>query len=71
MGRNPIGLFDAFDILSNPYEINSPPIQEIIIYCETRFRAALPYIADADPSSKDWMLNVLYREVVSNSSMVL
>jgi hypothetical protein len=69
MGRSPIGLFDAYDLLGNPYEIDVLPIQDIIIYCETRFRAALPFIVGAEASTRSWMLNILFREVVSNNDI--
>jgi hypothetical protein len=63
MGPKSIGLFDAFDLQLDPYVIR-PPFQDIILYCEARFRRILPAIAEADPIDKLWMVRTMRKELV-------
>ena len=66
MDRTPISLFNAYDLQSPPYSINVLPTEEVILYCEARFRRALHAVLAAEDDNRNWMLNILNKELVSH-----
>ena len=65
MSHVPItGLFNAYDLQINPYEEDKINSQEVVNYCEARFRVALQQIMKRSDADQEWMLKVFYRELV-------
>ena len=57
-------LFNAYDLQPNPYEKDRISSQEVVNYCEARFRVALQEIMKRSDADQEWMLKVLYQELV-------
>lgn len=65
MSHVPItNFFNAYDLQINPYEEDKINSQEVVNYCEARFRVALQEIMKHSDADQEWMLKVLYRELV-------
>jgi len=65
MSRLPITkLFKPFDLQPNPYEEHKIDSQAVVMCCEARFRVALQKIMKRSDADQEWMLKVLYRELV-------
>jgi len=68
MSRSAIHLFSTYDLVQNPYNEDNLRIQDLIYYCEVRFRAALVALSNEEEDEKIiWMRTALGSEVVSNS----
>lgn len=64
MSYKPIPLFNAFDLQPDPYEAALIDVQEVVYYCEARFRAALRALLDTTEENQDWKMRILFRELV-------
>ena len=65
MTRIPItNLFNAYDLQHNPLEEDKIRSQEVVNYCEARFRVALQEIMKRSEKDQKWMFKILYREMV-------
>lgn len=65
MSANPItNLFNAYDLQTNPYEADKINCQEVVDYCETRFRVALQAMLNSTKEDNVWMTKALFRELV-------
>ena len=58
-----INLFNAYDLQSDPYEADKINCQEVVDYCEARFRVALQAMVDVIEEDKIWMTKTLFREL--------
>jgi hypothetical protein len=65
MSYNAIDLFNAYDLQPNPYVAGAIDVQEVVKYCEARFRAALQAMLIATEEDQAWMFKTLFRELVS------
>jgi hypothetical protein len=64
MPRIPIThLFNAYDLQVNPLEEDKIKSQEVVNYCEARFRVAMQAIMGASEKDQKWMFGILYREM--------
>ena len=71
MSRSAIHLFNVYDLVQNPYNEDKLRIQDLIYYCEARFRTALIAISDEVEEVKvKWMREVLGQEVVSMANCI-
>ena len=59
-----INLFNAYDLQADPYETDKINCQEVVDYCEARFRVVLQAMIDVIEEDKIWMSKVLFRELV-------
>jgi hypothetical protein len=57
-------LFNAYDLQVNPLQDDKIKSQEVINYCEARFRVALQAIMRRSEKDHRWMYKILYREMV-------
>jgi hypothetical protein len=57
-------LFNAYDLQIDPYEADKINCQEVVDYCETRFRAALQAMNTVINEHLGWMTVALFRELV-------
>jgi hypothetical protein len=65
MTRVPIThLFNAYDLQDNPLEEDKIGSQEVVNYCEARFRVALQTIMRSSEKDQRWMFKILYQEMV-------
>jgi hypothetical protein len=64
MSYTTIGLFNAYDLQPDPYAEPEPGVQEVVYYCEARFRTALLAISASAHDDQSWMLRLLFRELV-------
>jgi hypothetical protein len=65
MSRIPItNLFNLYDLQADPYETDKINCQELVDYCEARFRVALQAMLNVREDDKEWMYKVLFRELV-------
>lgn len=65
MTRIPItNLFNAYDLQVNPLEEDKIRSQEVVNYCEARFRVALQAISGRSDQDQTWMFRILYQEMV-------
>jgi len=65
MSRIPItDLFDAYDLQVNPLEEDKIGSQEVVNYCEARFRVALQAMMRRSDNDQKWMYKILYKEMV-------
>jgi hypothetical protein len=65
MTRIPIThLFNAYDLQLNPLEEDKIRSQEVVNYCEARFRVALQAIMVSSEKDQKWVFGILYREMV-------
>ena len=57
-------LFNAYDLQVNPLEEDKIRSQEVVNYCEARFRVALQTMMWRSEKDKRWMFKFLYQEMV-------
>lgn len=57
-------LFNAYDLQVNPLEEDRNRSQEVVNYCEARFRVALQAMMKRSEQDQRWMFKILYREMV-------
>jgi hypothetical protein len=57
-------LFNAYDLQVNPLEEDKIRSQEVVNYCEARFRVALQAMMKRSEQDQSWMFSILYREMV-------
>jgi hypothetical protein len=68
MSRSAIHLFNPYDVVQNPYNEDKLRIQDVIYYCEARFRAAMVAMSDEEVVDRvKWMRVALGSEVVSGA----
>jgi hypothetical protein len=66
MTRIPItNLFNAYDLQVNPLDEDKIKSQQVVNYCEARFRVALQAMMGRSEKDQQWMYRNLYREMVS------
>jgi len=63
-------LFNMYDLQEDPYEEDKINCQEVIDYCETRFRVALQAMLKASDEDQIWMTKILFRELVRRISQI-
>ena len=65
MTRIPItNLFNAYDLQLNPLDEDKIRSQEVVNYCEARFRVALQEMMRRSEQDQKWMFKFLHREMV-------
>jgi hypothetical protein len=65
MTRIPItNLFNAYDLQVNPLDEDKIKSQEVVNYCEARFRVALQAMMRRSKDDHLWMYEALYYEMV-------
>ena len=64
MCYKPITLFNAYDLQPDPYQPNKIDVQEVVNYCEARFREALQALLIATDEDQEWMLTILFHKLV-------
>jgi hypothetical protein len=66
MAYKPItNLLNAYDLLADPYENDKINCQEVVDYCEARFRVALQAMfTSTTEDDQAWMTRILFRELV-------
>lgn len=65
MANKPVvNLFNSYDLLADPYEEDKLDCQEVIDYCEARFRVALQAMSNSAQDDQVWMSGILLRELV-------
>ena len=57
-------LFNAYDLQLNPLDEDKIRSQEVVNYCEVRFRVALQEMMRRSEHDQKWMFEILYREMV-------
>jgi len=57
-------LFNAYDLQAESDEADRINSQEVVDYCEARFRVALQRMVDAIDEDLIWMTMTLFRELV-------
>ncbi len=66
MAYKPItNLLNAYDLLADPYENDKINCQEVVDYCEARFRVILQAMfTSTTEDDQTWMTRILFRELV-------
>jgi len=65
MANKPVtNLFNPYDLLVDPYEDDKINCQEVVDYCEARFRVALQALFSSTKEDQSWMTRILFRELV-------
>jgi hypothetical protein len=57
-------LFNAYDLQLNPLNEDKIRSQEVVNYCEARFRVALQEMMKRSEQDQKWMFKILFREMV-------
>jgi hypothetical protein len=57
-------LFKAYDLQINPLDEDKIKSQEVVNYCEARFRVTLQEMMRRSEDDQKWMSVILYREMV-------
>jgi hypothetical protein len=57
-------LFNAYDLQAESDEADRINCQEVVDYCEARFRVALQHMMQAIDQDLIWMTMTLFRELV-------
>lgn len=57
-------LLNTFHLDSDPNEDDKINSQEVVDYCETRFRVILQSIMASTPDHQTWMMKILFKELV-------
>jgi hypothetical protein len=57
-------LLNAYDLQADPYEADKINCQEVVDYCEARFRVVLQTMMKVVEADLAWMTLVLFRELV-------
>lgn len=63
--KNITYLCNAYDLQADPYEDDKINCQEVVNYCEARFRVALQSMIHAIDADLAWMTMTLFRELVA------
>jgi hypothetical protein len=72
MAHIPItNLFNAYDLQVNPLQEDKIGAQEVVNYCEARFRVALQAMMARSEKDQRWMNKILFREMVFLKSIIL
>ena len=65
MSRIPIeNLFNAYDLQVNPLDEDKISSQQVVYYCEARFRVALQAMMKRSEKDQKWMYQILFQEMV-------
>lgn len=65
MSRIPItNLFNAYDLQVNPLDEDKISSQQLVNYCEARFRVALQAMMQRSEKDQKWMYQILFQEMV-------
>jgi len=59
-----VNLLNTSDLITDPYEDDKINCQEVIDYCEARFRVALQSFCSSTNQDQIWMTRTLFRELV-------
>jgi hypothetical protein len=59
-----INLFNVYDLQADPYESDKINCQEVVDYCEARFRVILQAMLAVTDEDKIWMTRILFRKLV-------
>ena len=59
-----VPITNLYDLQLNPYDKDKIDSQDVVNCCEARFRVALQEIMKHSDADQEWMLKVLYRELV-------
>jgi hypothetical protein len=59
-----VDLFNAYDLQVNPFDEDKIRSQEVVNYCEARFRVALQAMMKRSEKDQKWMYKVLLQEMV-------
>jgi len=70
MSHKPIILFNAYDLQLNPYKSNKIDVQEVVDYCEARFRSILKTLLCTTEEDQVWMLQTLFHELVRTALFI-
>jgi len=57
-------LFNVYNLQVNPYDEDKIRSQEVVNYCEARFRVALQTIMKRSEQDQKWMYRALFQEMV-------
>lgn len=57
-------LFNAYDLQVNPIDEDKIRSQDVVNYCEARFRVVLKAMMKRSDKDQKWMYSILYREMV-------
>jgi hypothetical protein len=57
-------LFNAYDLQVNPLDKDKIRSQEVVNYCEARFRVVLQAMMARSEKDQKWMYTILFREMV-------
>jgi len=57
-------LFHAYDLQINPHDEDKINSQDVVNYCEARFRVALQAMMERSENDQKWMYKVLSWEMV-------
>lgn len=60
-------LFNPYDLLTDPDADKKISYQEVVDYCEARFRVVLQNMMSRAATDHEWMLKFLFRELVMAS----
>jgi hypothetical protein len=59
-----VNLLNTSDLVADPYKNDKINCQEVIDYCEARFRVALQSFCNSTEHDQAWMTRILFRELV-------
>ncbi len=72
MTRIPItNLFNAYDLQPNPLNEDKIKSQEVVNYCEARFRVILQVMMERSDEDQKWMYKIFFQEMVFVHDMFL
>ena len=57
-------LLNAVNLHFDPYEQDKINSQEVVDYCNARFRMILQKLSVCQPGQQSWMFRILFRELV-------
>jgi hypothetical protein len=57
-------LLNSFHLDSDPNEADKVNSQEVVDYCEARFRVILQSVLNSTADQQSWMIKTLFRELV-------
>lgn len=64
-------LLNSINLHSDPHEEDKVNSQQVVDYCEARFRVILPVLFGCTDEQQKWMSHVLFRELVFLSKLSL
>ena len=59
-----VNLLNSTDLMGDPYEHDKIDCQEVLDYCEARFRVTLQAYCSSTKQDQSWMTRTLFRELV-------